>query len=110
MFAIRPGRFLGPAICKKHRPISHKRLPGVKACLISEVQATVKAAPAVWKAGLQLAALMVGSVLGGATGVVLEEDVVRKGRGGMFSGIYGLLIGAPLGAAILSVLLTFLIS
>lgn len=47
---------------------------------------------------------MVGAAIGGTVGVMFEEEIIRKGRGGFMSGIYGLLIGSPMGAALLSVL------
>jgi len=87
------------------RPYKAARRPARRVTsTLPDVHTTIKAAPGVVKAVVQLAALLVGSVTGGAAGVVFEEEVLRKGRGGFFSGLYGLLIGAPLGAAILSVL------
>ena len=91
---------------KKCQPTRTKRHPGffTISSSLQTIHTTVQAAPTVVKAFVQLAALVVGAATGGTVGVIFEEEIVRKGKGGFMSGIYGLLIGSPIGAALFSVL------
>lgn len=92
---------------KQARPscVKQRRRPQfVTSCSLPDIHTTVQAAPSIVKVCLELAALVVGAAMGGTVGIVFEEEIFRKGRGGFMSGIYGLLIGSPIGAALFSVL------
>lgn len=87
----------------------HVRQP-VMALSIQDMHSAIQLSPPVAKAAVQLVALLGGGATGGLAGVILEEHVIRRSRGGFISGIYGLLIGAPAGAVILSIIATLWMS
>lgn len=96
-----------PVITKKrhkHASKIHRRKASPAESSMNSLQVAVKTAPVMTKAVIELTALIVGGLTGGMAGAFVEKDLISKRRGGLMSGFIGLLIGAPFGAVILTVL------